>query len=193
MIIFGLGNPGREYRLTRHNAGYMFVNAMAKLYNKRFYTRKGFRITKLSINKKVIKLIKPICWMNQSGIAISSILQEFNEDFMIVIDDVNIPLGKIRLKGKGSDGGHLGLRSVAKSLGSSNFPRLRIGIGRANEDIVNYVLSTFRRDEKRILKMVMCEGIKGIKIVMKNDFNKAQNYINSIDLTIKLEARNPKS
>ena len=130
--------------------------------------------------------------MNQSGKAVSYILQKRDEEFIVIVDDVNLPLGKMRLRAKGSDGGHLGLRSIIDTLNSSYFPRLRIGVGCPVGDIPAYVLSTFRRGEKRILMAVIEEGIKGVEMLVKRDFTKAQNYINAIDLTVKSEARNPK-
>ena len=191
MIIFGLGNPGLKYRSTRHNAGYMFLDNMARLHKKRWRTHQGYKIAKINISGNIINLIKPICWMNQSGIATGTILQEIDEDFLVVLDDLNLPLGKIRLKSKGSDGGHLGLRSIINALNYSAFPRLRIGIGYPDKDAVSFVLSPFKRKEKKVLRSLIRKGIEGIEILVKKDFTKAQNYINGVDLTVKSEARNP--
>ncbi|GAJ24578.1 unnamed protein product, partial [marine sediment metagenome] len=173
MIIFGLGNPGLKYRSTRHNVGYIFLDRLAKQYKKRFYTKQGYKIAKIDISKNKIYLVKPQCWMNQSGNAVSEILQEMDGDFLVVVDDVNLPLGKIRLKSRGSDGGHLGLRSIIDSRGNSNFPRLRIGIGCPINDVANYVLSPFKRREKKILMSVIDKGIKGIEVLLKDSFTKA--------------------
>ena len=192
MIIFGLGNPGLKYRSTRHNAGYTFLNRFAKKYKKKFRTQKGYKVTTLKIDKNVIYLIKPQCWMNQSGMAISSLLLEIKENFLVVVDDINLTLGKIRLKSKGSDGGHLGLRSINEFLQTSNFARLRIGVGPPEDDVVSYVLTSFKRKEKKVLMSVIREGMRGIEILLRQGFVKAQNYINAIDLVIKSEARNPK-
>ncbi len=192
MIIFGLGNPGLKYRATRHSAGFIFCDRFARLHNKRFRSRRGYRIAEIEIYRDSIELIKPQCWMNQSGRAVSHILQERDEEFMVVVDDINLPLGKIRLRSKGSDGGHLGLRSIIDSLKSSYFPRLRIGVGCTAGDVSTYVLDNFRREEKRILMSVIDEGIKGVMILVRENFGKAQSYINAIDLTVKSEARNPK-
>lgn len=192
MIIFGLGNPGLKYRSTKHNAGYIFLDRFAKPFKKRFRTKQGYKIVKIKITKNVVYLIKPQCWMNQSGNAVSEILQEIDGDFLVVVDDVNLPVGKIRLKSRGSDGGHLGLRSIIDSRGNSNFPRLRIGIGCPINDVADYVLSPFKRREKKILMLVIEKGIKGIEVLVKDNFTKAQNYINAIDLMAKSEARNPK-
>ncbi len=182
MIIFGLGNPGFKYRSTRHNIGYIFLDQMARLNKKRFRVCQGCRIAKVALNRRKITLVKPICWMNQSGYAVSAILQATKEDFLIVVDDIDLPLGRIRLRSKGSDGGHLGLRSIINSLGSSNFPRLRIGIGAPVNDAACYVLDKFSRREKLLLMSTIRQGIRGIRILVTKGFQSAQNFINGIDL-----------
>jgi len=187
MILFGLGNPGLRYRSTRHNAGYLFLDLFAKEHRKRFRTLQGYRITKVVVNGQKVELIKPLCWMNDSGIAVAAILEKRDEDFLVVVDDIALPLGRIRLRAKGSDGGHLGLRSIINILGYSDFPRLRIGVGYNDEtlDVASYVLSPFSRSEKKLLRSVMKQGIKGLKMIFTDGFLKAQNYINSVDLTEK--------
>ena len=183
MIIFGLGNPGIEFRSTRHNIGYMFLDQLARLYKKRFRAYQGYRMTRIIINREIVKLVKPTCWMNQSGHAISAILQTASEDFLVVVDDINLPLGKIRLRSKGSDGGHLGLRSIINSLGNSHFPRLRIGISAPVDDVTLYVLERFNREEKERLIFTINKGIKGVKVLVTKGFQPAQNFINAINLS----------
>jgi PTH1 family peptidyl-tRNA hydrolase len=182
MNIFGLGNPGHRYRLTRHNAGYLFCDKMVKMYHKRYAVRRGYKCATVKIGRKSINLIKPLCWMNQSGRAIAGILEKYDGDFMVVLDDLNLPLGKIRLRNRGSDGGHLGLRSIITSLDRSDFPRLRIGIGCSEDDVITYVLTTFTRREKKVLNTVIEEGITGIEIMFRKGFTEAQNYINSVNV-----------
>jgi PTH1 family peptidyl-tRNA hydrolase len=131
--------------------------------------------------------------MNQSGMVLTQVLEAMTQEFLIVVDDINLPLGKLRIRKKGSDGGHLGLRSIIHELESSDFPRMRIGVGRSNEDAASYVLSAFTSREKKVVHGVIEKGIKGIKILVTQGFEPAQNFINSIDLMVKFEARNPKS
>ncbi len=182
MIVLGLGNPGLKYRFTRHNAGYIFVNHLARQYHKYFYQHKDYRIARIKIYGKKILLIKPQCWMNESGIKVAQIVKEFHQDFLVVLDDINLPLGKIRLRAKGSDGGHKGLASIIATLRTENFPRLRIGIGRPSDgDIVSYVLDKFTPQERRIINRVVKNSIKGLKILLNKNFINAQNYINSIN------------
>jgi PTH1 family peptidyl-tRNA hydrolase len=120
--------------------------------------------------------------MNESGYAVSNFLEGRIEPLMIILDDINLPLGKIRLRNKGSDGGHLGLRSIIKALGTTDFARLRIGVGRSMEDAASYVLDRFTREEKTILRKVLDQGIVGVEMIFKQNFVKAQNYINAVDL-----------
>lgn len=179
MIIFGLGNPGLKYRRTRHNAGCIFIQELAKSAKKRFIRKKGHSIAVLRVRNKKLLLIKPYCWMNQCGLAIRDILKQNQQDFLVVLDDINLPLGRMRLRSKGSDGGHLGLRSIIEVLQTCDFPRLRIGIGPPSMDSKDYVLLRFKSDEMRILKTVVKHGIKGIRMLISDGFVKAQNHINS--------------
>lgn len=184
MILFGLGNPGRRYRFTRHNAGYLFVEKLARRYKKRFARKKDHSISLIRIHGNFVALVKPKCWMNQCGSIIKEIIRESGDNFMVVLDDINLPAGRIRLRSKGSDGGHLGLRSMIDALQTENFPRMRIGIGQSNTDAADYVLERFTSPERRVLKEVMSEAIKGIQIMFKEDFTKAQNYINAVHVEL---------
>lgn len=183
MIIFGLGNPGLRYRATRHNAGYLFLDRFAKHRNIKYHTARGFRIATTRIASRKIQLVKPQCFMNDSGLAISRFVEDSQHTILVVVDDINLPLGRIRLREKGSDGGHLGLRSIIDELKSSDFPRLRIGIGLSDKSVTYHVLSRFTRPEKKILWQVIDNGIIGIEILFRKGFLKAQDHINSIDLT----------
>jgi PTH1 family peptidyl-tRNA hydrolase len=120
--------------------------------------------------------------MNQCGMVVHSMLQGEKQDFLVVLDDVNLPLGRMRLRGGGSDGGHLGLRSIIESLQTYDFPRLRIGIGQPSIDTEEYVLERFSAGEMRVLNKVLKHGKSGIRMLFNDGFSKAQNYINSINI-----------
>lgn len=182
MIIFGLGNPGLRYRATRHNAGAVFLNTFAKQKKVRFRRHQSFRKAKLRIAGYNITLVKLQCFMNNSGGAVAYVLGKKPDDFLIILDDINLPLGKLRLRKSGSDGGHLGLRSIVNTLDSSTFPRLRIGVGRSGGDVARHVLSPFTRAERKLLRCVIDEGIKGMETMFRDGFAKAQNFINSVNL-----------
>jgi len=187
VIIFGLGNPGFKYRWTRHNVGFIFLDHLAKKYKKRFHSFPDYSESLIAIGDKEIKLIKPLLYMNRSGAVVAKILSAVPEEFMVILDDINLPLGKLRFRVKGSDGGHLGLRSIIEALNTENFPRLRIGIGNEESfsrriDATEFVLSPFMSDEKEILKKAIERGIDGLEIFITQGEEKAQNFINSQSL-----------
>jgi PTH1 family peptidyl-tRNA hydrolase len=180
MILFGLGNPGPHYRRTRHNAGYLFLEHAARVHHRRFSAKQGHKRARIYIDSQEILLVKPQCWMNQSGIIVNRVVQQYNQDFLVVVDDINLPLGKLRLRSRGSDGGHKGLRSIIDLIGHTDFPRLRLGVGRPDEDVVSFVLTPFSKNEREVLQQVIIHGLRGIEILVKQDFKNAQNYINGI-------------
>lgn len=184
MIVIGLGNPGLKYHGTRHNVGRMFVDRLAKKYGGRFHNKKGYKITDLKKLNPDLRLAKLNCYMNLSGPAVTALInQENHGDLLIVLDDFNLPLGRIRLRGRGSDGGHLGLRSIITSLNTDEILRLRIGVGKPAADAVDYVLSPFSRTEKKILQEVIEAGINGVEMLLNRGLGPAQNYINSVDFS----------
>ncbi|MGD8978523.1 MAG: aminoacyl-tRNA hydrolase [candidate division WOR-3 bacterium] len=182
MIIFGLGNPGLRYRFTRHNAGFVFVERFAKHHGGRFLRRKHYAISQVDVGGVAVRLVKPKCWMNHCGDVIKWILQKYNEDFLVTVDDINLPVGRVRLRSKGSDGGHLGLRSLINAIQTERFPRLRIGVGRPEIDAAEYVLRRFTPNERKVLLSVVKETIEGVHVMITEGFGKAQNHINSIDI-----------
>jgi PTH1 family peptidyl-tRNA hydrolase len=182
MIVFGLGNPGLKYRRTRHNAGYLFLEQLVRTSKKRFVSKRKYKQATLRIRNTPVQLVKPNCWMNQCGLVIRDLLRGENDDFLVVLDDVNLPLGRMRLRSDGSDGGHLGLRSIIECLGTSDFPRLRIGIGQPSIDTEDYVLQRFNAGEMKIFIRVLKHGIEGMRILVRDGFVKAQNYINSFNI-----------
>lgn len=184
-LIVGLGNPGNRYTKTRHNIGYRVVRKLAEKYNtdfKRSYLTKSL-ISKAQISSEQVILVLPLTFMNLSGRAIGKIAKRNNvvlEDILVVCDDIDSPFGKIKIRPSGSDGGHQGLRSIMDAFAADGFGRLKIGIGRPQkkEDVVNYVLSDFSKQEELSLielvdrAMACCEAWlgSGIENAM-NEFN----------------------
>ncbi len=184
-LVVGLGNIGPEYRKTRHNTGFMVVDRFAEKNNAPAWEdrRYGF-VNRVNIKGRQIVLLKPSTFMNLSGNAVRYWMKEENialDNLLVVVDDLALPVGELRLKPKGSDAGHNGLKHIADILGTQSYARLRFGIG--NEfprgGQVDYVLGEFDDDDLRILPErldVACEMIKsfclaGINITM-NQFNK---------------------
>ena len=160
-IIVGLGNPGKKYEWTRHNAGFLVVDSLLKQSKTRssFKRARGpFEAVQFFLDKgETITLAKPALFMNESGNAVKAMVKEFRtevQNCLIVVDDVNLELGKIRFRASGSAGGHHGLESIIGVLGTKHFPRLRIGVGASGlsgQDISGYVLEPFSDLERKIL------------------------------------------
>ncbi len=147
-LITGLGNPGAEYELTRHNIGFLVLDALAAEAGFEFKNERFGKVAEGRIKNKHVVLLKPDTYMNLSGKAVRHWLQADKipiENFLVVTDDLSLPLGKLRMKGKGSAGGHNGLKSIAELLQTENYPRLRFGIGDtfARGKQVDYVLGTW--------------------------------------------------
>lgn len=159
-LVVGLGNPSKEYDFTRHNVGFMVVdNYLNKMgYNDKFKEKFNSLYLDININSEKVIFLKPLTYMNNSGEAVRRFSDFYKinpEDILIISDDLNLDIGKFRLRSRGSSGGHNGLKSIINRLGSDNFKRLRVGIGKDNGDIVDYVLSKFSKYEMNILDEVI--------------------------------------
>lgn len=176
LAVIGLGNPGSEYETTRHNVGFRVVDAVAEKLHIRLKSGKGdYLIGEKEVAQNKTILVKPLTYMNNSGLAVIDIVERFSlrtNELLVVCDDFNIPFGTLRLRMNGSDGGHNGLYSIIYHLGSIEFPRLRCGIGYDNKtgsDMADFVLSQFDKAELTdLLKMetrardvVICAAAQG--------------------------------
>jgi len=191
-LIFGLGNPGSQYSMTRHNLGFMVVERVAQNYNIEFSSHffnsliaEGvFPCPSTSgklINEKIF-LIKPQTYMNLSGVSVSSIYRWYKgdiRDILVICDDFNLPSGTLRFREKGSAGGHNGLKSIINLLGNNNFPRLRIGAGNPGIDnAAGYVLSEIPEKEMEMFYIIIEKAAEGIDCFIKNGINMAMNLYN---------------
>ena len=152
LIIAGLGNPGKEYENTRHNMGFMLVDRYLEYKNipLKFKEKFNAMYVETTINNEKVIFIKPNTYMNNSGIAVRAFLAFYklnSEDVLVISDDLDLDLGKFRLRRNGSSGGHNGLKSIISHLGTDDFKRLRIGISNDKDDVINYVLSKFSKRE----------------------------------------------
>ena len=151
-LVVGLGNKGREYENTRHNMGFMLVDRYLQYKNitDNFKEKFNAMYIEITINNEKVIFIKPMTYMNNSGIAVRAFVDFYklnSEDILVISDDLDLDLGKFRLRRNGSSGGHNGLKSIISHLGTDNFKRLRIGISNDKDDVINYVLSKFSRKE----------------------------------------------
>ena len=151
-LVVGLGNKGREYENTRHNMGFMLVDRYLQYKNitDKFKEKFNAMYIETTINNEKVIFIKPMTYMNNSGSAVRSFVDFYklnSEDILVISDDLDLDLGKFRLRRNGSSGGHNGLKSIISHLGTDNFKRLRIGISNDKDDVINYVLSKFSKRE----------------------------------------------
>ncbi len=172
-LFVGLGNPGERYKLTRHNVGFMVLDKLIKQstvegWDKNFDSF----FTKIIIAQKSMILLKPLTFMNVSGHAVQKVKNFYGIDpnnIVIIHDDIDLELGKIKLKKGGGDGGHNGLKSVIKLIGSE-FNRIRIGIGRPEKiSVSSYVLNNFREEEVPLLKKIILKSCEGINLLIANE------------------------
>lgn len=158
-VIIGIGNPGSRYRFNRHNVGFQFLDYFAEKKSLNFKASKSdYYFAEGGSDNNPFLLVKPSSYVNNSGIPVLSVLEEYKirlSDLLVIVDDINIPVSTIRVRKSGGDGGHNGLGSIIYHLNSQEFPRLRIGIGNDFEsgNLPDYVLSDFNEDEfKKLLK-----------------------------------------
>lgn len=182
-MIVGLGNPGKTYKLTRHNIGYMVIDALAKKFGIEFKKRKLYFYSTHKHNNTNILLAKPITYMNLSGNAVQALVNYYHIEsnkLLVICDDINLPFGKIRIREKGSDGGHNGLNSIIQSLHTSNFPRLRVGIGgeQPTKNMVDFVLSEFNKNELIGLVEIIEDCLGAITLYMDAGIKMAMNAYN---------------
>ena len=184
-VIVGLGNPGEAYKRTRHNAGARAVEKLAK--EKRFLFRLSRPLKSLvavgKIQNREVFFVLPQTFMNLSGNAVLSLVKKKRvllDHVLIVCDDVALPLGEIKIKSKGSGGGHNGLASVIEKLGTKDFARLRLGIGRGDDrrDLSDYVLSRFTKDEEPVLEKMLDKAVLAIETWVLDGVDKSMNCFN---------------
>ena len=183
-IVAGLGNPGGPYRGTRHNVGFEVVDLLAKRHDLAFEAAPADAVqAKWRTNGEVVLVAKALTFMNLSGPPIAELVRYYRvslADLLIVSDDVNLPLGRLRLRPGGSEGGHNGLRSVADALGTVDYPRLRIGVGRgdAQRDLADHVLARFEADEQSGIEGAIARAADAVEAWIQQGFETAMNAYN---------------
>lgn len=184
-LIVGLGNPGPEYTFTRHNIGFLVVDALGQRVKVVKEFTKSWGIVKKCLCKfGEIAIMKPVTYMNRSGVAVQGALQILDVDpqseLLVVHDDLDLPLGRLKIVRRGSSGGHKGVQSIIDSLGTSEFGRVKIGIGRPSrgEGVYEYVLSPpYPEEEKKFYEMIE-KGVEALEVVIASGFEEAMNRFN---------------
>ena len=182
-LIVGLGNIGSKYAETRHNIGFKVLDAFASASNTTFKTDRYGDIAEVRCKGRTFLLLKPSTYMNLSGNAVRYWLQKEKIELsntLIVVDDLALPLGTLRLRGKGSDGGHNGLKSIDACVGSNNYPRLRCGIGHAFQQgqQVDYVLGEWLPEERETLNAVIEEAVEVVRSFALQGIERTMNQFN---------------
>ena len=185
-IIVGLGNPGKKYELTRHNAGFLFADLLAD--------KNGEQISKIQFKSVTANvtlgghrclLMKPQTFMNNSGEAVKQAAAFYKippENIIVVFDDISLPCGKMRIRRKGSDGGHNGIKSIIYLLNSDKFPRIKLGVGEKphpDYDLADWVLSSFRKSELDALREAAENACKAVEMMVQGNIDGAMSSFNS--------------
>ncbi len=183
-IVVGLGNPGRQYVASRHNVGFTLVKKLADKQNVKFKTRKYLaKAAQIVLNNKPILLVKPWTYMNRSGLAVKNLIEgtgvKLNR-LLVVYDDLDIPLGEIRVRKWGGPGSHNGMASISQEVASTKFPRIRIGIGPLPPDIdaTNFVLADFQNKEKPVLAECLAMAEEAVVMIIEKGIETAMNRFN---------------
>ncbi len=181
-LVVGLGNPGPEYEGTRHNIGFHLLGQMAESRNWNWSRERKLRAKVAKANAALI-LAKPLTYMNLSGNAVSRVARLYKlkpEQILIIYDDIDLPVGKIRFRANGSAGGHNGIKSIIEYLGTKEFPRLKIGIGSAagKGGMVDHVLGKFDKEEWAKLEKVLANAEDGVNCVLSSGLDTAMNRFN---------------
>jgi PTH1 family peptidyl-tRNA hydrolase len=190
-LIAGLGNPGKNYEKNRHNLGFQCINYLAKKYSIQVkQIQCQAKIGKGMIGGTEVILARPRTYVNNSGSAVISLMQKHYipiEDIVIICDDLDLPVGKIRIRAGGNSGGHKGIKSIISSLNSKEFCRVKIGIGRPaamddyeieESDIIDYVLSDFSSEEQKIINDAMIKAAEAVECIITDGVAVAMNRFN---------------
>jgi PTH1 family peptidyl-tRNA hydrolase len=181
-IIVGLGNPGREHAQSRHNVGFRCVDLLAERHTVRLTDRRAHVIIgQGAMGGRPIVAAKPRTYVNASGIAVRYLAQRFgasHDKVLIVTDDMDLPMGQLRLRASGGSGGHHGLDSIIAELGTQSFPRLRVGIGRPQGEAVEHVLGPFSRDEEMLLAQALERAADAVEAWVAEGVEAAMNRFN---------------
>ncbi len=185
-IIVGLGNPGKEYEKTRHNAGFMALDKIAKKFGAgSVKTKNKAQIMDCKIAGRKVLLVKPQTFMNLSGEAVGPLARYYKvekENVFVIFDDISLPVGGIRLRKKGSAGGHNGIKSLISHLGGEDFPRLKIGVGakpHPDADLKNHVLGGIPKNELPEFEKALDNTVLAVEEMLKNGIESAMNKFNS--------------
>lgn len=185
-MIVGLGNPGSKYEKTKHNIGFMAIDNIVKNLDVTFTDDKNFKaqIGSTFINHEKVYFVKPITFMNNSGIAVKALLTYYNidiTDLIVIYDDLDMEVSKLRLRSKGSAGGHNGIKSIIAHIGTQEFNRIKVGIGRPLKGmtVINHVMGQFNTEDNIAISLTLDRVVNAVKFYLQeNDFEKTMQKFN---------------
>lgn len=185
-MIVGLGNPGSKYEKTKHNIGFMAVDKIVNNLDVTFTEDKNFKaqIGSTFINHEKVYFVKPTTFMNNSGIAVKALLTYYNisvEDLIVIYDDLDMEVGKLRLRSKGSAGGHNGIKSIIVHIGTQEFNRIKVGIGRPLKGmtVINHVMGQFNTEDNIVISLTLDRVVNAVNFYLQeNDFEKTMQKFN---------------
>jgi len=184
-MIVGLGNPGKEYEFTRHNVGFRATDLLAGLLKTKIDRLKFKALTRLvTVDGKKVLLVQPQTYMNASGAAVGALASYYKvkpERILVIFDDISLPVGRLRIRKDGSAGGHNGIKSLIQSLGSDQFPRIKVGVGakpHPDYDLADWVLSKFTSQEEKDLAPALENAAKAALLIMEQGTEKASSAYN---------------
>lgn len=185
-LIVGLGNPGLQYERTRHNAGFMVLDRLARRHAPDAVARSRFHAVTLDarIGSEPCVLLKPMTYMNRSGQSVGEAVRFYrltpSDDLLVIVDDVALPVGSVRIRPSGSDGGHNGLADIDRALGGGAYPRVRVGIGQVPRFMVraDWVLSRFMKEEMEAVESGLSTAVEAVETVVEHGLTTAMNRFN---------------
>lgn len=183
-VVVGLGNPGKQYHGTRHNVGFAVLDGLAQgPHAGRFQSRFSAQVAEWVEGGEKVLLVKPETFMNLSGRCVREVVEFYKvelADLFVVCDDVNLPLGKLRVRARGTHGGHNGLRDIQNHLGTTEYNRLRIGVGAAGEgELVDHVLGRFRPSEKPLIEDALILAMQAVVVWVQQGIDVCMNRFNA--------------
>lgn len=181
--VVGLGNPGSRYHGTRHNVGYAVIDSLAAGPNAgQFQTRFQAKVAEAMEGADKVLLVKPETFMNLSGLSVRQLMDFYQlptENLLVVCDDFNLPLGKLRARARGTHGGHNGLRDIQSHLGTTQYARLRIGVGSPREEAIDHVLGRFAQSERPLIDEATATAAQAVMVWIKYGIEECMNRFNA--------------
>lgn len=184
-LVVGLGNPGDRYDKTRHNVGFDVIDMCEKKYNFNINRTKFKGVYgESNINSEKVIFLKPQTYMNLSGESVRSIIDFYKipiENIIVIYDDISLDVGRLRIKGKGSAGGHNGIKNIIAHLGTDSFPRIKVGIGQPTYDLVEFVTDRFSSEDRAIIEKSFEAAVEAVDVIIREGINMAMNKFNSFN------------